>query len=439
MHLPESVRRCVDALENAGYSCYAVGGCVRDACLGRSPQDYDLCTAAKPAKIKEIFSEHSLVLAGEKHGTVGVVTDGGVVEITTYRCEGEYKDSRHPQWVEFVEDIEADLSRRDFTVNAMAYSPIRGFADPFGGQQDLKDGILRAVGDPYVRFQEDALRILRGVRFSVRFRLTPEKTTLQAMEQLAPTMDNLARERVFDELCKLLPLVTVEDLLCYAPILTQVIPELAPTVDFSQRSPHHAYPLYTHIAHTVAATEADLTLRWAALLHDIGKIPTFTQDENGRGHFYGHAEVSADMADAVLLRLKTPTALRERVVFLIRHHMLPLEPNKKLLRRRLSQYGKDALLQLLALQEADFQSKGVEEEEDPSFSQSRALLQEILEGNSCLTVRDLAVSGHDLMALGYSGKALGEKLEQLLLLVLDESVPNEKAALLAACQKEVSL
>ena len=439
MHLPESVRRCVDALENAGYSCYAVGGCVRDACLGRSPQDYDLCTAAKPAKIKEIFSEHSLVLAGEKHGTVGVVTDGGVVEITTYRCEGEYKDSRHPQWVEFVEDIEADLSRRDFTVNAMAYSPIRGFADPFGGQQDLKDGILRAVGDPYVRFQEDALRILRGVRFSVRFRLTPEKTTLQAMEQLAPTMDNLARERVFDELCKLLPLVTVEDLLCYAPILTQVIPELAPTVDFSQHSPHHAYPLYTHIAHTVAATEADLTLRWAALLHDIGKIPTFTQDENGRGHFYGHAEVSADMADAVLLRLKAPTALRERVVFLIRHHMLPLEPNKKLLRRRLSQYGKDALLQLLALQEADFQSKGVEEEEDPSFSQSRALLQEILEGNSCLTVRDLAVDGHDLMALGYTGKALGEKLEQLLLLVLDESVPNEKAALLAACQKEVSL
>lgn len=439
MHLPESVRRCVDALENAGYSCYAVGGCVRDACLGRSPQDYDLCTAAKPAKIKEIFSEHSLVLAGEKHGTVGVVTDNGVIEITTYRCEGGYTDSRHPQWVEFVEDIETDLSRRDFTVNAMAYSPIRGFADPFGGQQDLKDGILRAVGDPYVRFQEDALRILRGVRFSVRFRLTPEKTTLQAMEQLAPTMDNLARERVFDELCKLLPLVTVEDLLCYAPILTQVIPELAPTVDFSQRSPHHAYPLYTHIAHTVAATEADLALRWAALLHDIGKIPTFTQDENGRGHFYGHAEVSADMADAVLLRLKTPTALRERVVFLIRHHMLPLEPNKKLLRRRLSQYGKDALLQLLALQEADSQSKGVEEEEDPSFSQSRALLQEILEGNSCLTVRDLAVSGHDLMALGYSGKALGEKLEQLLLLVLDESVPNEKAALLAACQKEVSL
>ena len=437
MQLPEYVRRCLDRLENAGYPCYAVGGCVRDAVLGLTPHDYDLCTAATPEQMKALFFNEALVLAGEKHGTVGVITEGGVVEITTFRTEGDYHDNRHPDRVEFVDSIEKDLARRDFTVNAMAYSPTRGFADPFGGREDLKNKALRAVGDPATRFREDSLRILRGVRFAVRFRLTPDPETEKAMEDLAPLMNNLARERVFDELCKLLVLVTAEDLLHYAPILTQVIPELAPTVGFDQRTPHHAYDIYTHTAHVTAAVPQDLTLRWAALLHDIGKVPAFTLDETGRGHFKGHAQLSAQMADAILHRLKAPTALREWVVLLIVQHMTRPEPDKKWLRRRLSRLGGEVLDTLLILQEADTRSKGVEKAEElVIFPEIRNILAEIKAENSCLTVRDLAVNGHDLMALGYTGPAVGRQLNRLLELVMDEQLPNEHQALLNAVKEQ---
>ena len=196
MELPVFVQNCIDALENAGFAAYAVGGCVRDACLGRTPQDYDLCTSALPQQTKQVFSDKRLVLAGEKHGTVTVLTEGGPVEITTFRTEGGYRDNRHPDWVKFVPEVEGDLARRDFTVNAMAYSPRRGFADPFGGREDLKNHILRAVGDPATRFQEDSLRILRGVRFAARYGLTPEEKTMEAMLSQAHLMENLARERV---------------------------------------------------------------------------------------------------------------------------------------------------------------------------------------------------------------------------------------------------
>ncbi|MBP3305358.1 MAG: HD domain-containing protein [Oscillospiraceae bacterium] len=436
MRLPEYVLRCLERLEDAGYPCYAVGGCVRDAVLGLTPHDYDLCTTANPDTLKALFAEAPLVLAGEKHGTVGVITEGGVVEITTFRTEGEYRDNRHPDRVEFVDSVEEDLSRRDFTVNAMAWSPIRGFADPFGGREDLKNKTLRAVGEPAARFREDSLRILRGVRFGVRYGLTPEPETEKAMRQLAPLMDNLARERVFDELCKLLPWVTAEDLLRCRPILTQVIPELAPTVGFNQHTPHHAYDIYTHTAHVVAAVPGTLSLRWAALLHDIGKVPTFTLDENGRGHFLGHARQSADMADAILHRLKASTALRERVVTLIGQHMTLLEPDRKLLRRRLSRLGSDVLEELLTLQEADFCSKGTTGDKIPAdFTEIRNMLKEIQAECACLTVKDLAVNGHDLLALGFTGPAIGNQLNRLLELVLDEQVPNEKQALLGAVKK----
>ena len=438
MELPEYILRCVDALENAGFAVYAVGGCVRDACLGLTPHDYDLCTAALPEETETVFAGHKLVLAGKKHGTVGVVTEGGVVEITTFRTEGSYADNRHPDSVEFVSEIEMDLARRDFTVNAMAYSPTRGFADPFGGREDLKNHILRAVGDPAERFQEDSLRILRGVRFAVRFGLTPEPETEKAMVSQSGLMDNLARERVFEELCKLLPGVTTEDLLRFAPILVRVIPELGPTVGFDQRSAHHAYDLFTHIAHVTEAVPGDLELRWAALLHDIGKVSTFTLDEAGRGHFYGHAGESAELANGILRRLKAPTALREQVVTLIEKHMTRLEPEKKFLRRWLGKLGWETMEQLLLLQEADMGSKGTGKAENrEQFAQIRTCLAEIKAENACLSLKDLAVNGHDLMALGYSGKAIGEALNQLLEQVLDDRLPNEREALLAYTIREL--
>ena len=435
MKLPNYVKNCIDALEAAGFAAYAVGGCVRDSLLGLEPSDFDMCTAALPEQTEAVFRNHKLVLAGKKHGTVGVVTEGGVVEITTFRTEGAYLDNRHPEWVEFVDDIEGDLARRDFTVNAMAYSPTRGFADPFGGRKDLQNRVLRAVGNPEQRFREDSLRILRGARFAAKYRLTPDPETERAMFALTGLMENLARERVFDELCKLLMVCDAADLLRFAPVVTAVIPELAPCVGFQQHNPHHVHDVYGHTVHVVEGVPKVLPLRWAALLHDAGKPATFTRDEDGRGHFYGHPKVSAEIADAVLRRLKAPTALREQAVFLIDRHMVTLEPDKKLLRRRLSQYGPENVKLLLALQRADFGGKGTENPgEDAYFESVSRTLEALLAEESCLKIKDLAISGHDLMALGLSGREIGQCLQFLLDQVLDEKLENKKEPLLNAAK-----
>lgn len=438
IQIPEAVRLCIDTLENAGFASYLVGGCVRDAYLGLTPHDFDLCTSALPEQTEAVFHHFKLVTAGKKHGTIGVVTDCGVVEITTFRQEGGYTDSRHPAWVKFVPNIEDDLARRDFTVNAMAYSPARGFADPFGGRYDLDHHILRAVGSPAARFEEDALRILRGVRFAARFDLQPEAETNAAMVSLAPTLENIARERVFEELSRFLLHAKAGDLLTFAPILAAAIPELAPTIAFDQRSPHHAWDVFTHIAYVTAAVPPVLPLRWAALLHDVGKPATFTTDETGRGHFYGHAKTSGEMADQILRTLKAPTALREEAVSLISLHMTKLEPEKKLLRRRLSRLGTETVKTLLQLQEADMSSKGVDNSgELLQFSQLRQILAEIEAENACLSLKDLAVKGNDLLELGMEGKKIGETLNHLLEQVLDEKLPNDRAALLNAVKQNL--
>ena len=436
MFLPETIAEIINTLENAGFAAYVVGGCVRDACLGLTPQDYDLCTSALPEQTERVFHDRRLVLAGKKHGTVGVVTENGVVEITTFRREGGYGDNRHPDWVEFVPDVESDLARRDFTVNAMAYSPARGYADPFGGREDLEKGILRAVGDPEKRFQEDSLRILRGVRFAVRFGLQVDSATEKAMFSQVSLMDNLARERVFDELCKLLPLVTAEDLIRFAPILAAVIPELKPMIGFDQRSPHHAYDIYTHVAGVVAGVPGDLTLRWAALLHDVGKVPTFTLDENGRGHFLDHAAKGAEMADVILRRLKAPNALRERVVLLIEKHMLWLVPEKKQLRRQIVRLGQETVYQILSLQQADNSNKGTaKSEENEKYVQILDVLEEIRSEDGCLSLKDLAVNGNDLVKIGFSGRTIGTMLNWLLDQVMEETLPNDREILLAWAQQ----
>ena len=437
MMLPQTVQYCIQRLEAAGFQSFAVGGCVRDSLLGLIPADYDLCTDAKPDEICRVFSGHQCLHHGEKHGTIGVVIDGQVYEITTFRTEGGYADARHPGWVAFVPNVEEDLARRDFTINAMAYHPKLGYIDPFGGQSDLQNNILRTVGDPEIRFREDALRILRGARFSARFGLTPESATLKAMETLAPLLEHLARERVFEELCKLLISANAEDLSKFAPFLTQVIPELEASVGFQQHSPHHAYDVFTHTAHVVEAVPKEPPLRWAALLHDVGKPASFTMDDTGRGHFKGHAKVSQEMAEEILLRLKAPTALRQQVTELIGQHMTKLEPDKKLLRRRLGKLGPERLAQLLTLQEADMGSKGTgKPEEMNQFPVLRGLIQEILAEDACFSIKDLAVNGWDLQQAGFApGPEIGRCLSRLLEQVQDEMLPNEKVALLSAAKE----
>lgn len=435
MSLPKDVTLCMTLLKEAGFESYVVGGCVRDALWELTPQDYDICTNAKPEQTAEVFAVYTLVRSGEKHGTIGVVINHQVYEITTFRSEGGYTDSRHPDWVEFVPNVRQDLARRDFTINAMAYSPETGFIDPYNGRADMDARVLRTVGDPTERFTEDALRILRGVRFATRFRLTPHPDTEKAMTALAPTMERLANERVFSELCKLLPRVTAADMLRYRAVFTQVIPELAASVDFQQKNPHHAYDVYTHTAHVVGNVPHQLSLRLAALLHDVGKPATFAEDEKGIGHFYDHANVSADMAEEILSRLRAPTALRQQVGLLIRQHMAPITPEEKLLRRRLAQYGEETLRQMIALQKADRAGKGVRERDTDSDA-ALTLLETIVAQQGCFQLKDLAISGKDLLAEGFSaGPEIGKILNKLLEKVVDQQLPNEKETLLAAAKK----
>ena len=437
MTLPEQIIRCLQMLESAGYAAYLVGGCVRDDLMGISPQDFDLCTAALPEQTAAVFAGIPQDLTGVRHGTVKLLMEGMEVEITTFRREGSYQDNRHPDWVEFVPDIREDLARRDFTVNAIAYSPSRGYVDPFGGRADLQSGILRCVGEPEKRFREDALRILRGMRFAARFGFLPEQATLDAMIGLAPLTDALARERVYQELSGFLLKAEVADLLRFAPILAQVIPELSPTLGFLQHSPHHAYDVFTHTAHVTAAVAPELSLRWAALLHDIGKVPCFSQDENGRGHFKGHAQVSAQMADAVLHRLHAPTQLRETAVWLIDHHMTVLQPEEAQLRRSLSRYGRERLELLLCLQEADMKGKGTREHENSQrYPHLREILSQLDAQEGRLTLKSLEINGNDLIALGMSGRQIGDCLNRLLEQVLSGSLENEKAALIQAAKDE---
>ena len=433
MYLPDLIQKCISALEDAGFAAYAVGGCVRDSLLGLTPHDYDLCTNALPQQTKAVFRDYRLVLAGEKHGTVTVVTPEGNVEITTFRTEGGYRDSRHPDWVKFVPDIEGDLARRDFTVNAMAYSPTRDFADPFGGQADLQSHILRAVGNPQTRFREDALRILRGVRFSAKYGLTPENATLNAMVSESHLLDSLARERVFEELGKYLLVAKTEDLCRFAPILGAAIPELSPMIGFDQHSPHHAYDVYTHICHVTAATPAlPILLRWAALLHDVGKPACFTQDETGRGHFKGHAQVGAQMAEEIFTRLHAPKGLREDAVWLIDHHMTPLENDEAQLRRYLSRYGCPRLCSLILLERADMMSKGIcDNAAAPRFDAIQETLDQLNAAENRLTPSALAVDGNDIKALGFEGREIGAILKELLEKVLDGTLENNQESLIA--------
>ena len=432
MYIPNSVLELIHQLEEAGFETWVVGGCVRDHLMGNVPHDYDCCTAAEPEQMQALFADRQLVLAGLKHGTVGVVTEAGVVEITTFRTEGGYLDSRHPDWVKFVRDVKEDLARRDFTVNAMAYSPRRGLCDPFGGQEDLKNGVLRAVGDPCLRFREDALRILRGLRFSARFGFEIEEATRTAMHTEIAGLDTLARERVLTELEGFLLAATARDILGGAELLCRIIPELAPQLGFDQKNPHHEHDIFTHTAMVVERAPKEPILRMAALLHDLGKVATFSLDEKGVGHFYGHAAVGAKMAEDILRRLKCSNALRDEVVWLIAHHMDRFPCEERSARRCLSKNGLPRMERLTMLQMADFGGKV----DDGDLDEWLRLLRETDAREGALTLKTLAVKGKDLIALGIApGKQVGALLNRLLDLVLAGKLPNDREALLEYLRK----
>ena len=420
-------------LEQAGYQAFAVGGCVRDTLLGRTPGDWDITTSALPQEVMALFDA---VPTGIAHGTVTVRLEGRGFEVTTFRGDGPYLDGRHPSGVVFTRHLEEDLARRDFTVNAMAMDLRGRITDPFGGREDLQRRLLRCVGDPERRLQEDALRILRALRFAAVLGFSVEPETAAALVHQAHRLDLIAPERVSHELQRLLTGAYVGPVLRqFAPVLAAVLPEIRPLMGFDQHSPHHRYDVWEHTVRSVETIAPQPVLRWTMLLHDVAKPQCFTLDEQGKGHFYGHDAQGAAMAEEILRRLRLPRRDTERIVLLIREHMRQIAPTEKSVGRALHRLGPETLGQLLAVQRADRLATGTGDTE--LLDKIQALLEKLLAEERCFTLRQLAVNGRDLMALGLAGPAVGRMLQQLLAQVLDGTLPNDHAALLDAVQRSL--
>ena len=432
IRLPAHAARAIEQLEGAGFETWAVGGCVRDSLRGAAPHDWDLCTAARPEQMKAVFAGERVLETGLKHGTLTLLTDGGPLEITTFRADGGYSDGRHPDAVRFVGSVEDDLARRDFTVGAMAWHPARGLCDPYGGLDDLQDGILRAVGDPDARFTEDGLRILRAVRFASQLGFAVEPQTAAAMRRQVGRLNCVAAERVREELTRMLCGRFVQRaLLSYRDVLAAVLPELVPMFDCAQQNPHHLYDVWEHSVRAVGQMPAVPALRWAMLLHDCGKPACKTIDEKGVGHFYGHPKVSREIAERIVQRLRFSGAESARILLLVEQHDRPLGENDKLVRRRLSQIGEARFRDLLAIKKGDAVGQGTHPEDVAWLYGMEQCLDRVLAADACFSLRQLAVNGDDMLALGLSGPAVGAMLHDLLRAVIDEQADNTRGALLA--------
>lgn len=423
IHLPDKVRSIITKLESAGYEAYVVGGCVRDSLLGRTPSDWDVTTSAKPQQVKEIF-RHTID-TGIRHGTVTVMLDREGFEVTTYRIDGEYEDSRHPKEVVFTANLIEDLRRRDFTINAFAYNDQGGIVDAFGGMEDLKKGIIRCVGEASERFGEDALRMLRAVRFSAQLGFSIAGETKAAIRELAPSLANISAERIQAELVKLL-LSDNPDYMrdVYALGITRVVlPELDAAFATAQHNPHHQYTVGEHLMQSLLYTRADRSLRLAALLHDIGKPSVRTTDEEGIDHFHGHAEVSERMAVDILKRLRFDNGTIDKVQKYVRYHDYRPEPDERSVRRAVNKIGEAYFPQVMEVRRADTlaQSLYQREEKLAQIDEVMRLYAQIMEKNQCISLKTLEITGNDLIALGVpKGKRIGEILNRLL----DEVLQN---------------
>ncbi len=433
IQIPPYAQLVVDRLEECGYEAYVVGGCVRDSLMGRHPADWDVCTAATPQEVLRVFKRFHVIKTGLKHGTVTVRSQHQNVEVTTFRLDGGYSDNRHPDAVTFVSRVEEDLARRDFTINAMAYSPTRGLVDAFGGQADLAAGLIRCVGEPDERFNEDGLRILRALRFAARFGFALERETAYSIRRNRHLLGNISAERLFKELKGILCGAGVRDiLLAFPEVFTAFMPQLAPMVGFEQHNPHHLYDVWTHSAHAVAAIRADEQLRLTMLLHDAGKPDTFTRGEDGVGHFYDHPERSEQIAREVLRALKSDNATLDEVTTLIHYHDAPLPTTKSGMRRFVGKLGEERVPRLFEVKAADMagQSDYNRPQRLTALREARELYEEVCEEQHAFTVKDLALNGRDLMQMGMQpGPAMRQVLEALLAEVQDERLSNDPASL----------
>ena len=442
IQMPEDVKYILEKLNNAGYEAYAVGGCVRDSILGRIPDDWDITTSAKPEETKALFPR--TIDTGIQHGTITVMCNHVGYEVTTYRIDGEYEDSRHPKEVIFTSDLLEDLKRRDFTINAMAYNHLgtdeaeenyAGLVDAFGGIRDIENKIIRCVGNPIHRFEEDALRMMRAIRFSAQLGYEIEEETKNAIKVLAGNLANISAERIQVELVKLL-MSNHPDYLCtaYETGMTKVFfPEFDKAMETTQNNPHHIYTVGEHMLQSLNHIRSDKVLRLAMILHDIAKPDTLQTGEDGIDHFHGHPDKSEEMAKKILKRLRFDNDTIGKVCKLVKFHdrKLSLKPEK--LRKSIVEIGPELFPLLLEVKEADMlaQSMYQREEKQKELEDIRSVYQQILEAKDCLSLKDLAVTGRDLIAAGMKpGKEMGEVLQKLLDYVLEYPEKNSEEDLL---------
>ncbi|MDR1204544.1 MAG: CCA tRNA nucleotidyltransferase, partial [Peptococcaceae bacterium] len=434
LRLPQSVVQLFFWFEEAGAALWLVGGCLRDLSLGRAPVDWDFSTNLPPEDTAGLCQSLGCqtYMTGLKHGTVTVVYRNEAFEITTFRKDGPYGDHRRPDYVQFSQDITDDLSRRDFTVNSMAYSPSRGWLDPFGGLNDLNDRVIRAVGDPQKRFAEDALRILRGIRFSSQFGFRVDPETMAAMRRLGPDLERISRERVQYELNRIL----LSDqpgsgfrLLASLGLLQWTVPEFMPCVGFDQKSRHHHLDVFEHSLCVTESCPADLITRLAALFHDIGKPACFSEDKDGRGHFYGHERLGASMSEQIMKRLKYDRTTVQAVRLIVLHHMAHLSaPGEVRVKKLLALLGENNIRRLFRMQRADLQASRPPHDFS-SIERLEAWADRIIAGHEPLTLKDLAVDGHDLIEWHVAPRERSKVLNCLLEAVYENPRLNSREQL----------
>ena len=431
--IPAGARQVLQTLTAAGHEAYLVGGCVRDLLRGVEPHDWDICTSARPEETERCFAGQRIIETGLKHGTVTVLVEGEPFEITTYRTEGPYSDSRRPDYVRFVPDLAEDLARRDFTMNAIAMDLEGNLRDPFVGANDIKAGLIRCVGEPDQRFQEDGLRVMRALRFAAVFGYEIEAQTARAVHENRAMLEQVAAERINVELRKLLVGPNAGDVLRqYPDVFCQFWPQLGPLVGLEQHNPWHCWGGWEHTIHAVEAAPADVTLRLTMLLHDIGKPACKSTDERGIDHFYGHPAVSAQLAAEMLRALKFDNKTRERVVLLVERHDAQLPSRSQVIRRWLNRLGPEAFFQLLEVKRADSMGQAYEKVKDrlTELDEIKAKAEQILAEKQCLTLKDLAVNGRDVIAAGITpGPEVGRVLEKLLERVLNGEISNKREIL----------
>ncbi|WP_245157170.1 CCA tRNA nucleotidyltransferase [Anaerovorax sp. IOR16] len=426
-------KKVLQKILDAGYEAYLVGGCVRDYLLKKIPKDFDITTNALPEDIEKVFFDYRIIRTGIKHGTVTVIFENEAFEITTYRRDGVYSDHRRPDQVSFSTSLVDDLARRDFTINAMAYNEIEGLVDFYEGQKDLEEGILRCVGTPALRFKEDALRMLRLLRFSSELGFKVEEQTVQGLFEQKSLLEKVSKERISEECTKLLCGNNAGKVVVrWIDVLGVVLPEILPMKGFKQRNPHHKYDVLCHTAVVIDSIPAIPHLRWAALLHDIGKPWCYTVDKRGIGHFYGHANESEIMAEMILKGLKMDRDTIKKVTTLIRYHDVRMEAQPAIVKEWLCKLGKETFEDLLLLKKADLAGQNpLNGKKDRKLAELCNVTNNILESGQCYQLKDLKINGNDLIEYGVKdGEQVGRILRHALKNVMKDQVANEKEELL---------